>query len=275
MTADQADTLEEQIDLKTRCYQLSPECAYLDPLERTIVDNNHAEGGSGGADPDGEALETYLSLPPFMDHCPSLFSPHTPATRIHRTFVGLSLRHALVLDPGSGTAMGIITRKDLDPGAGRWRSKPIVPTLNRASSPRNSSAASPADAPWSWATTALRALYELPRRLVSIGSGVPVAQTPRAVDRSSEDLNKALLDGPSAESAAAGGDLEASVPGSAGTLSIPSSSSSPLPDVKKMTKAECQSWLVAHGHETLTWELSKSNATKADYVAAIEKFFSK
>jgi CBS domain-containing protein len=66
------------------------------------------EGGKGG----WEEQDTFINLAPFMNRAPLAVRRFTPAYRVHRLFLSLSLRHLCVIDR-SNAAVGIITRRDL------------------------------------------------------------------------------------------------------------------------------------------------------------------
>lgn len=66
------------------------------------------EGGNGGWEEQG----SFLNLAPFMNRAPLSVRRFTPACRVHRLFLSLSLRHLCVIDR-SNAAVGMITRHDL------------------------------------------------------------------------------------------------------------------------------------------------------------------
>lgn len=80
-------------------------------------------GAAGGPVPPAppspfeQPVTPHLSLGPFMDTAPMAVRLDTPAPRVHALFVGLSLRHLLVVDEAN-YARGMITRRDLAHAAG-------------------------------------------------------------------------------------------------------------------------------------------------------------
>jgi chloride channel 7 len=75
----------------------------------------------------------YLDLRPYMNRSPFTVRRDCSAARAHQAFVGLGLRHLVVVDALGGVA-GIITRKDLDHAAGHgwWRMSAVAPKPHRA-----------------------------------------------------------------------------------------------------------------------------------------------
>jgi CBS-domain-containing membrane protein len=64
----------------------------------------------------------YVDLRPFMNRAPFTIRGDASASRAHQVFMGLGLRHLIVVDQ-LNHVVGMITRKDLDHAAGHgwWR----------------------------------------------------------------------------------------------------------------------------------------------------------
>jgi chloride channel 7 len=101
-------------------------------------------GGGGGSPPPSQAAGAatpanplaglYLDLRPYMNRSPFTVRRDCSAARAHQAFVGLGLRHLLVVDGSTAAACGVITRKDLDHAAGHgwWRMSAVAPKPHRA-----------------------------------------------------------------------------------------------------------------------------------------------
>eukprot|EP00798_Chlamydomonas_sp_ICE-L_P028786 gene28786-31974_t len=66
--------------------------------------------------------DLYIDMRPYMNRSPFTIRTECSASRAHEVFVGLGLRHLIVVDQHNNIA-GMITRKDLDHAAGHgwWR----------------------------------------------------------------------------------------------------------------------------------------------------------
>lgn len=72
--------------------------------------------------------DVFVDLRPYMNRSPFTVRKDCSASRAHQAFVGLGLRHLIVVDNHNHVA-GIITRKDLDHAAGHgwWRVSQVAP----------------------------------------------------------------------------------------------------------------------------------------------------
>mmetsp|Transcript_27215 Transcript_27215/g.70076 ORF Transcript_27215/g.70076 Transcript_27215/m.70076 type:complete len:298 (+) Transcript_27215:3-896(+) len=133
---DQCDKYDLELEAEMRTFfrryythsrYLSATPAALDKL--ALRGTNMQEHASG----------LYLDLRPFMNRAPFTIRTDCSAARAHQVFMGIGLRHLLVVD-SAGHVVGIITRKDLDHAAGHgwWRVSAVAgPPQNSGSRTTN------------------------------------------------------------------------------------------------------------------------------------------
>lgn len=124
-----AEAAEQHAGLASAASVEPPWRAYADRLQRpprpwsTAAQQQQQQAPGAGAgtprtprpgshqEEEGEA-GAFLNLAPVMNRAPLSVRRFTPAARVHRLFLSLSLRHLCVIDR-SNAAVGIITRQDL------------------------------------------------------------------------------------------------------------------------------------------------------------------